>query len=134
MPFGNESTWDNLSGSLPQDAVGSPMPFGNESTWDGLDPSEGSWDGNKSPMPFGNESTWDNQTKPNHDMTTTVTNAFRQRVHLGRQPICRSSIRLRRRHQCLSATSPLGTPINMKALILLTQVTNAFRQRVHLGH
>ncbi len=59
-------------------------------------------------MPFGNESTWDLI-----DLKTT------QDAGPG--------------HQCLSATSPLGTFLALALLALLGLVTNAFRQRVHLG-
>ena len=60
-------------------------------------------------MPFGNESTWDNQTSTDYAEPTG-------------------------RHQCLSATSPLGTIPMCRCLGTAHRVTNAFRQRVHLGH
>ncbi len=59
-------------------------------------------------MPFGNESTWDMLIDLKTTQDAGVTNAFRQRVHLGLN----------------LAVEIVGEQI---------EVTNAFRQRVHLG-
>ena len=59
-------------------------------------------------MPFGNESTWDPKVK-----NTKATKEYG--------------------HQCLSATSPLGTHRPHRIRIEPILVTNAFRQQVHLG-
>ena len=59
------------------------MPFGNESTWDFCYHDNRNKQAIKSPMPFGNESTWDTETRRTRIEHLDVTNAFRQRVHLG---------------------------------------------------
>ncbi len=107
MPFGCESTWDNMKyrkdiqladvtnafrqqvhlGHMDtQDKaykLASPMPFGNESTWDILAQVQAGTQAFESPMPFGNKSTWDWMWRLPTHRGIRVTNAFRQRVHLG---------------------------------------------------
>ena len=108
MPFGNESTWDILIGIIiAVYGIMSPMPFGNESTWDRI--RQERFDNIRaSPMPFGNESTWDQTRSRDLWAPLDVTNAFRQRVHLGLN------------------SARIGWKKGL-------WVTNAFRQRVHLG-
>ena len=88
----------------------SPMPFGNESTWDPIIFFCIYAILAMSPMPFGNESTWDHTFKGfTLELERDVTNAFRQRVHLGQDMGWLNGC-WQESHQCLSATSPLGTP------------------------
>ena len=111
----------------------SPMPFGNESTWDLDYAQEAAMEILESPMPFGNESTWDDHARASHLRALCGHQCLSATSPLGTMLAALQSLTHPMGHQCLSATSPLGTKRPIDCRRARNAVTNAFRQRVHLG-
>ena len=83
-------------------------------------------------MPFGNESTWDKRAFRTLLTELLVTNAFRQRVHLG--PLHKGATAKLARESPMPFGNESTWDLSRDAgLVIRIAVTNAFRQRVHLG-